>query len=317
MLLIIFSRSGEVSSTPNYIRAHVAGTVTTSMLDVIRPEMRSIKETFPLWLAFHKNWKVMTILSITTWFATPHHHSSPTNKLRAPERKKLWAHSCFWMHAAFMGFCPWKCFPPMSFWRNGTEKPPEGVGNLTFLAKAKPIQKGWRCEDSPMPMKVRAVLETSTTFLVKWKVERNIHHDIHGLVISKFPNELNIFIPATFLAPTNQWSKTPTPVRGRRYDKRPAHPPRPGETQTIRWSGCLLDEELRTWNNPQKIGGEALHHQGTNDTCQSLELIFLMYSNKVLMVEPWNCVFLFCPLLPWDCGLHFWPKHIPKCRKTI
>lgn len=46
---------------------------------------------------------------------------------------------------------------PLKEWNGET---PEGVGNLTFLAKAKPIQKGWRCEDSPMPMKVRAVLET-------------------------------------------------------------------------------------------------------------------------------------------------------------
>lgn len=159
MLLIIFSRSGEVSSIPNYIRA------TTSNARRHQTRNEIFKETFPLWLAFHKNWKVMTILSITT--------SLPPIIIPLPPPTNSVPH-LFLDARGIHGVLSLEMFPSDVLLKEWNGETPEGVGNLTFLAKAKPIQKGWRCEDSPMPMKVRAVLETKTTFLVKWKVERNL-----------------------------------------------------------------------------------------------------------------------------------------------
>lgn len=100
----------------------------------------------------------MTILSNTTSLPSIIIALPPPTQTPCPPNKKNSEQMFFrfWMHAAFMGFCPWKCFPSHVLLKEWNGETPEGVGKPHFFL-AKPIQKGWRCEDSPMPMKVRAV----------------------------------------------------------------------------------------------------------------------------------------------------------------
>ena len=86
-----------------------------------------------------------------------------------------------------------------------------------------------------------------------------------------------------------------------------------GETQTIRWSGCLLDEELCTWNNPQKIGGESPASPRDKQYLSMFRVEFFSCTViRCLWWSPGTVCFLFCRLLPGACGSHTFGRSISQ-----
>lgn len=110
--------------------------------------------------------------------------------------------------------------------------------------------------------------------------------------------------------------RQPTPVRGGRCDKRPAHPPRPGGNANdllvwmfVGWGTLHLKQ------SPKKLEEKALHHQGTLQ--QYLVDFFSCTVIRCLWWSPGTVCFFFVRFCPELVAFHFWPKHIPKYRKTI